>query len=118
MKKFNITVLGKTYEVLVEDMGDVIADAPVTMPTSPYPASDVIPAEPEKERQIASPVSGIIREILVEVGIKVEQGTPLCILEAMEIQNTIPAPEDGIVSQIFVQEGSAVEAGTVLITLH
>ncbi|MBQ8908074.1 MAG: biotin/lipoyl-binding protein [Clostridia bacterium] len=118
MKKFNITVLGKTYEVLVEDMGDVIADAPSTLPTSAYTTADVIPAEPEKERQIASPVSGIIREILVEVGIKVEQGTPLCILEAMEIQNTIPAPEDGIVSQIFVQEGSAVEAGTVLITLH
>ncbi|MBP3437454.1 MAG: biotin/lipoyl-binding protein [Clostridia bacterium] len=116
MKKFNITVLGKTYEVLVEDMGDIITDLPT--PASSLSVSDVIPAVSEKEKNIVSPVNGIIREVLVDVGIKVEQGTPLCILEAMEIQNTIPAPEDGIISQILVREGDAVEAGTVIITMH
>ena len=50
----------------------------------------------------------------VQVGDKVTEGQPLCILEAMKLMNEITAEEPGIIREVCVKNASPVEYGTVL----
>jgi oxaloacetate decarboxylase alpha subunit len=50
----------------------------------------------------------------VEIGDVVEEGQPLCILEAMKLMNEIEAPAGGIIKEAPVADGASVEYGTVL----
>lgn len=112
MKKLKITVLGKSYEVLVEDMGDVapeqtaFAEHAATPPSVPIP-----PVERNTAVTVSAPMSGTVIEITAEVGDEVQAGSPLLKLEAMKMQNIIPAPKDGTVREILVQKGDTVSTG-------
>jgi len=50
----------------------------------------------------------------VKVGDTVDEGQPLCIVEAMKLMNEINAEESGVVREIAVANGDSVEYGTVL----
>jgi oxaloacetate decarboxylase alpha subunit len=50
----------------------------------------------------------------VGVGDSVEEGQPLCILEAMKLMNEITAEEAGVIREICVGDAEPVEYGTVL----
>jgi oxaloacetate decarboxylase alpha subunit len=50
----------------------------------------------------------------VNVGDSVDEGQPLCILEAMKLMNEITAEEPGVIREIAVGNAEAVEYGTVL----
>jgi oxaloacetate decarboxylase alpha subunit len=50
----------------------------------------------------------------VEVGDAVEQGAPVCILEAMKLMNEIEMPESGVIREVVAPDGSAVDFGAVL----
>jgi oxaloacetate decarboxylase (Na+ extruding) subunit alpha len=52
--------------------------------------------------------------VFVNVGDSVEEGQPLCILEAMKLMNEITAEEPGVIREIAVGNADAVEYGTVL----
>ena len=112
MKKLKITVLGKSYEVLVEDMGDVtpeqtvFAEHAATPPSVPIP-----PVERNTAVTVSAPMSGTVIEITAAVGDEVQAGSPLLKLEAMKMQNIIPAPKDGTVREILVQKGDTVSTG-------
>jgi glutaconyl-CoA/methylmalonyl-CoA decarboxylase subunit gamma len=67
---------------------------------------------------VTSVMPGIVAQILVERGARVEKGQPLLVLEAMKMQNEIAAPSDGIVKEIHVAEREAVGSGTKLVTLQ
>ena len=111
MKKLKITVLGKSYEVLVEDMGDVTAEqtayaehtAPASVPVPPIERNTAI--------TVSAPMSGTVIEITAAVGDTVQPGTPLLKLEAMKMQNIIPSPKEGTVREILVQKGDTVSTG-------
>jgi acetyl-CoA carboxylase biotin carboxyl carrier protein len=49
-----------------------------------------------------------------EVGDTVEQGSPVCILEAMKLMNEIEMPESGVIREVVAPDGSAVDFGAVL----
>lgn len=126
MRKLNITVMGKTYEVLVEDLGDVTSSNLKTPENPTYTAyapeqketAAVAAAQGAQEIQVTAPMGGTVAEVKTTVGATVRLGETLCTLNAMEIANEIPAPEDGTVKQIFVHPGDKVEAGTLLMTLR
>ncbi len=65
---------------------------------------------------VTSVMPGIVVELLVKVGARVEKGTPLLILSAMKMQNEISAPQDGIVTALHVAAGEAVGAGAKLVS--
>ena len=117
MKKLKITVLGKTYEVLVEDMGEVTPDAPTYPEHQVPPSVPVPPIERNTETQVTAPLSGTVLEISVAVGNEVLAGDHLLTLEALNMQSTIPAPKDGTVREIHVQKGDSVANGAVLFTI-
>jgi len=66
---------------------------------------------------IKSVMPGIVVQVLVKEGEKVEKGQALLVLEAMKMQNEIAAPTDAVVKQIHVAEREAVGSGARLVTL-
>ncbi|QZY54710.1 biotin/lipoyl-containing protein [Crassaminicella profunda] len=131
MKKFNITVNGKAYEVEVEEVGGVAAPAPVARPAAPAPrpaapkaapapapkAAPAPAAAPAGGNSVTAPMPGTILDIKVNVGDTVENGQVLLILEAMKMENEIMAPAGGKVVSINTSKGASVNAGDVLVVL-
>jgi len=70
------------------------------------------PADP---RSIRCVIPGVIQRLHVHQGTRVEEGTPLMVLEAMKMQNEILSPRKGIVRNVCVQSGDVVSKGQVLI---
>ena len=123
MKKYNITVNGNTYEVLVEEADastPVAYTAPVAAPTA-APAPKAAPkaaAAAGGAVKVTSPMPGTILNVKVSVGQSVKKGDVICVLEAMKMENDIPAPQDGVIASINVQKGASVNAGDVLASLN
>lgn len=132
MKKYNITVNGTTYEVLVEEAGTVSAPVTYSAPvatSAPAPvaaapaAPKAAPAAPKTSAgagsvKVTSPMPGTILAIKVTAGQSVKKGDVICVLEAMKMENDIPAPQDGVIASIDIQKGASVNAGDVLATLN
>ena len=72
----------------------------------------------KKQKNIVSPMPGLVTNIKVTPGDHVEKGTPLIILEAMKMENVISAPHDAVVKSIHVKTGQAVERGFPLVELE
>lgn len=135
MKKFNITVNGKSYEVDVEEVGGSNYSAPVARPVvqaapapQATPAPQVAPAPAQKAAPVTkeviaggettySPMPGTILDIKVQDGEMVKSGQVLLILEAMKMENEIMAARDGKVLAIQVSKGASVNAGEALIVI-
>ena len=127
MKKYNITVNGNTYEVIVEEADSASVATPVApvAPAAPAaaPAPKAAPAAPKASApaggvKITSPMPGTILDVKVSVGQSVKKGDVICVLEAMKMENDIPATQDGVVASINIQKGASVNAGDVLATLN
>lgn len=67
---------------------------------------------------IRAPLPGRIVDVLVHAGDPVRTGQPVCIIEAMKMQNEICAGRDGVVATIAIQRGAAVEGNALLMTLE
>lgn len=123
MKKYNITVNGNTYEVLVEEADastPVSYSAPVAAPVAAPKAAAPKAAAPAAGGavKVTSPMPGTILTVKVSVGQQVKKGDVICVLEAMKMENDIPAPQDGVIASINVQKGASVNAGDVLASLN
>lgn len=133
MKKYNITVNGTTYEVIVEEAGEVVSAPIVSAPTAPIvpPTTTVPKAAPtpatspapvssgaQGANKVTAPMPGTILNVLVTVGQSVKKGDVICVLEAMKMENDIPAPCDGVVASVAVQKGANVNANDILATLN
>jgi len=114
MKKiYKVKINGNLYEVELEEVKEV--DGKVEAETKE-------PKVKEKPISIASkkieaPMSGIISEIKVNPGEKVEKGKVVAILEAMKMETEIFSPVDGIVGDIYKEKGSEVNLGDIILTL-
>lgn len=127
MKKFQVKVNGKAYEVEVEEISGGTA-AKNTVPTAPVsviqPAAPAVPKEtkpvapaPAGAEIVTAPMPGKIMSLKVEVGQQVKAGDLLLILEAMKMENEIFCGSEGTVKEIRVSEGTAVNPGDVLVVI-
>lgn len=120
MKRFNITVNGKAYDVAVEEVTDGSAPAMISAPASapkvaPAPATVTPAGEGEK---VTAPMPGTILDVKVSVGDSVTKGQALMILEAMKMENEIVAPCDGKVTSVTVKKGDSVNSADTLATVQ
>ena len=102
------------------------AAAPVTAPAASPAAAPAPPAPtPEPEGHIVkSPMVGTFyrsaspgAKPFVEVGDTVQQGDPLCIIEAMKLMNEIESDKSGVVKAVLVDNGQPVEFGQPLVVI-
>jgi biotin carboxyl carrier protein len=59
-------------------------------------------------------MQGTIVKVHVKAGDAVEAEQPLCVLEAMKMENEVRAPIAGEVVDLRVQPGDTVSVGTIL----
>ena len=121
MKRFNITVNGKAYDVTVEEVGGAAPAAPVkAAATAPAPAAaPAAPVAPAGEgTPVTAPMTGNILDVKVNVGDTVSEGQPVIVLEAMKMENDVPASKAGKVTSITVKKGDTVNTGDVLLTIQ
>lgn len=131
-KHLKITVEGKVYDVVVEDVtedagstfyqtsGLVPAAAAPTV-ASPAPAA-AVPAAPAAAAaggadDKMAPLAGVIVEITTKIGDAVKAGDKVMVIEAMKMKTVVSAHKDGKVTNIAVKVGDAVDAGQPLITI-
>ena len=127
MKKYNVTVNGMTYEVVVEEAGEVAASpapqaapmaAPATPKAAPAPAAKPAVSKPAAgAKTVAAPMPGTILKMNVKVGDAVKKNDLVCILEAMKMENEIFAAEEGTVTAVNAPQGSSVNTGDAIVTL-
>ena len=130
MKKYNITVNGTTYEVVVEEADEVtqapamaapVFSAPVAAPAAPTPAAAPkaqAPAGAEGANKVIAPMPGTILDVKVSAGQTVKKGDVICVLEAMKMENDIPAPCDGTIASVNIQKGASVNANDIIATIN
>lgn len=97
------------------------ADVPAPAAAAPAPAAEA----PASGFVVKSPMVGTFYRAaspgakpFVEVGQKVNEGEPLCIIEAMKILNEIEAEKSGTVTQVLGENGQPVEYGQPLFVIE
>lgn len=122
MKRFNITVNGKAYDVAVEEVGgSAPAAAPVSAPTpapaaAPAPTAAPAPAA-GNGTPVKAPMPGNILDVKVNVGDTVSVGQVIVVLEAMKMENDIVANAAGKITSITVKKGDTVNSDDVIATI-
>ena len=128
MKKYNITVNGTTYEVMVEEVGTVasapaVVSAPAAAPiAAPAPVAAAPAAAPTPKlasapaggTPVESPIPGTVLEVKCKAGDTVKKGQTIFVVEALKMENDIPAPADGVITAVNATKGASVQAGEAL----
>jgi acetyl-CoA/propionyl-CoA carboxylase biotin carboxyl carrier protein len=69
---------------------------------------------PASDGLVTAPMQGTIVKVSVSAGAQVTAGDPICVLEAMKMENEVKAPNDGEVIDLRIEPGDTVAAGQVL----
>lgn len=136
LKHLRITVDGKPYDVVVEDVTEGVGGTLYPTPGTMAQAAQVAPA-PAAAPAVApaaaprgapppgtgpndklAPLAGVVQEIVVKVGDTVKSGDKIVVIEAMKMKTVVSAHKDGKVTKIHVNVGDAVEAGQPLLSIE
>ena len=104
---------GKTYRVQVSGLSAVS----VAPSSSPAGAASQGSVEAGAGAVLAIMPGKIVR-VVVEPGQQVEEGDPVCVLEAMKMENELHARQGGIVRTLHVKPGDDVEKDQVLVEIE
>ena len=67
---------------------------------------------------LLSPMPGLLAEISVKLGQKVQVGEKLAVIEAMKMENIMIAQADGVVAEILAQKGESLSVDQPIIRFH
>jgi biotin carboxyl carrier protein len=126
-KNFRITVDGRSYNVVVEDLDPGVpapappsaapaavaapAPAPVAAPPPPAAAAAAGPGS------IVAPLGGVVFSIDVPLGRDVAVGDKVATIEAMKMKTEVRAKVAGKVTTIAAKVNESVETGQLLMTV-
>jgi biotin carboxyl carrier protein len=107
------TVGGKPHAVQVSGLAlaTAVPVAAVCAPAAPA-------AAPAGAGAVLAIMPGKIIRMLVEPGRQVEEGAPVCVLEAMKMENELRAPRAGCVRVVHVKPGDDVQKDQVLVEIE
>jgi propionyl-CoA carboxylase alpha chain len=69
---------------------------------------------PDTSKMLLCPMPGLIVKVDVEVGQEVQEGQPLCTVEAMKMENILRAERKGIVSKVNASAGDSLAVDDVI----
>jgi acetyl-CoA/propionyl-CoA carboxylase biotin carboxyl carrier protein len=114
-REYLVEVSGKRFDVKVR--------GEASTPNGAVPAARPAPRRERKSSRsggggsgdaLVSPLQGNVFKLLVKEGAEVEEGTLICIIEAMKMENEITAHKAGTVAELPISEGAAVASGDTL----
>ena len=65
-------------------------------------------APPDMSRYVLSPMPGLLVEVAVQVGQKVQAGERIAVIEAMKMENVLLAVADGVVGKVLAGKGESM----------
>ena len=65
-------------------------------------------APPDMSRYVLSPMPGLLVEVAVQVGQKVQAGERIAVIEAMKMENVLFAIADGVVGKVLAAKGESL----------
>ena len=65
-----------------------------------------------------APMTGVVLQVRVAAGERVERGQLLLVLEAMKMEHRIVAHDDGVVTELHAEVGRLVDPDFVLLVLE
>lgn len=104
--RYYARVMGRHYDVeVLDELLVAVRDAEST-------------TEDSAGYTIVSPMPGLILDVKVAVGDRVEAGAPVVIMEAMKMQNELASEVSGIVKEIHVKAKDAVDSQAPLVMIE
>jgi biotin carboxyl carrier protein len=131
--KITVKVAGETFDVEIEDLAarpvrarigeerfeiwPEPADAPPTASAAAPPRPRIETVEPNVSgaNAVLAPLPGVLISVAVQPGDVVTVGQPLCVLEAMKMNNTVRAARAGRIAAVRAVVGQAVRHRQVLV---
>lgn len=132
--KLTVKVAGETYEVELGDLNARPVQARIgdeqfeVWPEAPASASQAAPAAAARRphpngaahttaapNAVLAPLPGVLISVAVQPGDQVTVGQPLCVLEAMKMNNTIRAARAGRIAAVPATVGQPVRHRQVLL---
>jgi acetyl-CoA carboxylase biotin carboxyl carrier protein len=124
LDRIKVKIGDAVYELVRREAGaTVVTPVAQIAAAAPAPASDgaSAPVAPANVKRVTAPLTGVFyrspspdAEVFVDVGDRVEDGTVLCILEAMKLFNEIQSDYAGTIARIIPENGELVSQGDEL----
>lgn len=93
----------------------ISSNAPAAAFAPTQSAPQVAPSAPSNGgSEVKAPMPGLVLRIDVKEGDRVEENSPILVMEAMKMENEIFAPVAGVVKKILVKQGDQLMADDVL----
>jgi acetyl-CoA/propionyl-CoA carboxylase biotin carboxyl carrier protein len=121
-QSYTVEVSGKRFDVTV--IGPSFGGAGTANGSAPAGASAGRRPPRRSERAaggggaggdtLASPIQGTVLKVVVEAGAEVQEGSLVCVIEAMKMENEITAHKAGTIAELPIAVGASVANGDVL----
>ncbi|HEX5478582.1 MAG TPA: biotin/lipoyl-containing protein [Dehalococcoidia bacterium] len=124
--RYSLIVDGRPYDIFAEETpmgfhivvgGQTVLVGTQTGRRAAKSAGGGMDADTGGEWVLKSPMSGVVREILVSADDEVAEGQILVVVEAMKMQNELHARRAGTVKAVYVSVGQRVDQGTPMLVL-
>ncbi|HPQ10057.1 MAG TPA: hypothetical protein PLQ98_01880, partial [Bacillota bacterium] len=102
-KSYEVTVSEKSGSPVVEKVSEAVVKEEPTLQATGTP--------------VVAPMGGLVKDILVKVGDKVEDGTVVAIVEVMKMDTEVTAESAGVVESIQVAKGDNLDSGATIMTI-
>ncbi len=116
-ERYNISVNGTDYDVVVSPEGAVTSLHPIDAEPASHAAPVAAPALNVPTTSIAAPMAGNIFKINVAPNQKIKDGDVILIMEAMKMETEVRSTHGGTIVSIEVKEGDTVSVGQTLVTI-
>ena len=112
-----VKINSEDYFFTKNKLGELISVQPKSKITEIDQGENGVVLDGLNEKEIRSPIAGIISTIDVKKGEEVKLGQKVITLIAMKMENEIIAETSGIVKEVKVKDNQFVNSGEILILL-